>query len=353
MASKDLPSALRRLILREATSPNALILRSQRRYASTEAAAAHEDLQELESQSSFLSNGLVDEKVKDYDPVKRAAGRRRQLPSSRYQFRPPRYYRGPLHPHQPPPRSDPSSREFVPGPFNRTRLEQTYQAMIAPDLMTLGYIHQPPGTVKTPRADRLRTWDDSSPYHKGRPKRGPRGPGDVLRLVEKDITWKNIPKIEEVTVHCFVKGAIDDSSHLHMAGMMLQAITGVQPVVHKARHSVSQFGIREGMSISLTCTIRNDQAYEFVDKCVNLVFPRIKDWPGVKGSTGDSSGNISFGFGREGAILFPEVEINYDMYPPKLIPGFHVTVKTTATSDRHARLLLGSLGVPFYGKLVD
>jgi len=100
---------------------------------------------------------------------------------------------------------------------------------------------------------------------------------------EKDIHWQNIPKITEVTVHSMVKGAIDDSAHLHVAGMLLQAVTGARPTVHKARHSVAQFGIREDQPISLTCTLRGDQAYEFVDKCVNLVFPRIKDWPGVKG----------------------------------------------------------------------
>jgi large subunit ribosomal protein L5 len=155
--------------------------------------------------------------------------------------------------------------------------------MIAPDLMAMTYVHQSPGTVKVQKADRLRTWDDSSPYHKGRPKRGPRGPGEVLRLIENDINWRSIPKIEEVTVHSMIKGAIDDSAHLHVAGMMLQAVTGVRPIVHKAKHSVSQFGIRQDMPISLTCTMRGDMAYEFVDKCINLVFPRIKDWPGIKG----------------------------------------------------------------------
>ncbi|KAK2628671.1 hypothetical protein QTJ16_001774 [Diplocarpon rosae] len=326
MASKELSSVLRGLMIRDARFISASLSRNCRRYTSTEAILDKEDLCELESQSSFLSNGPLDEKVKNYDPKKRVAGRSRELPS-----------------------------KFVPGPFNHTRLEQTYQAMIAPDLMTLGYVHRPPGTVKVPKADRLRTWDDSSPYHKGRPKRGPRGPGDQLRLIEKDINWRTIPKIDEVTVHCMVKGAIDDSSHLHVAGIMLQSITGVKPLVHKARKSVSQFGIRAGMAVSLTCTMRGNQAYEFVDKCVNLVFPRIKDWAGVNGagSTGDNSGNITWGFSRDGAILFPEVEINYDMYPPKLIPGFHVTVKTTATSDRHARLLLSAMGVPFYGEFVD
>ena len=232
---------------------------------------------------------------------------------SSYQFKPPVYYRGPLHPHQPPPTSDPSSRQFVPGPFSYTRLEHTYQSTIAPDLMTIGYTHKEPGAVKVEKAERLRTWDGSSPYHKGRPKRGPRGPGENLPIREIDIDWKNIPKIEEVTVHTMVKGAIEDSAHLHVAGIMLQAVTGVRPQVHKAKHSVAQFGIRENMPVSLTCTMRGDQAFDFVDKCINLVCPRIKDWPGVKGSTGDSSGNIGFGFDREGVILFPEISVNYDV----------------------------------------
>jgi large subunit ribosomal protein L5 len=182
--------------------------------------------------------------------------------------------------------------------------------------MTLGYTHKPPGTVELPKADRLRTWDDTSPYHKGRPKRGPRGPGQKLPIREKDIDWKNIPKIEEVTVHTMVKGAIDDSAYLHVAGIMLQAITGVRPTVHRAKHSVAQFGIRARMPVGLSCDIRGDAAYEFVDKCINLVMPKIKDFPGIKGSTGDSSGNIGFGFDKEGAILFPEVSVNYDVSFP-------------------------------------
>lgn len=202
---------------------------------------------------------------------------------TRYQYRSPRYNRGPLHPHQPPPSSDPSSREFVPGPFSRTRLEQTYQSTIRPDLMTLAYVHTPPGTVKAPKADRLRSWDDSSPYHKGRPKRGPRGPGEKLRLLEKDFTWRDIPAIKEVTVHSMVKAATEESAYLHVAGMMLQSITGVKPQVHKVKHSTVEFGIRQGMPISLTCTMRGDQAYDFVDRCINLVLPKLKDWPGVQG----------------------------------------------------------------------
>lgn len=201
--------------------------------------------------------------------------------------------------------------------------------------MALTYSHKPPGTVTISKAPRLREWDDSSPYHKNRPKRGPRG-GDVLRLIEKDINWQNIPKIQEVTVHSMVKGAIDDSAHLHVAGLMLQAVTGVRPVVHRAKHSVAQWGIRETQPVSLTCTLRGEEAWAFVDKCVNLVFPRIKDWPGVKGTSGDSSGNIAWGFDREGASLFPEVEVNYDVcYSPTSLQLLVLTYVDVSTKANH------------------
>ncbi|RDW70305.1 putative 50S ribosomal protein L5 [Coleophoma crateriformis] len=360
MALRELPSVFSRLLVRDAPT-KAIVSRTYRRYASGEAGTpvkpakeelANKDFQELESESSLAASRPSEDIIKAFDPVKKAKGRRRELPASRYQYKSPRYYRGPLHPHQPPPVSDPSSRLFTPGPFSYNRLEQTYESTVAQDLMTLAFTHKPPGTVEGEKAPRLREWDNSSPYMKGRPKRGPRG-GDVLRLIEKDINWRNIPKIERVVVHSMISAATTDSAALHVAGIMLQAVTGVRPVVHKAKHSVAQFGIRAKMPISLTCEMRGDQAYEFIDKCINLVMPKIKDWPGVEGSTGDSSGNIHWGFDREAAILFPEVEVNYDMYPPKMVPGFHVNVQTTAKSDRHARLLMSALGVPFYGKLVD
>jgi large subunit ribosomal protein L5 len=148
--------------------------------------------------------------------------------------------------------------------------------------MTLAYTHKPPGFMPPEKGPRLREWDGSSPYHKNRPKRGPRG-ADVLDLIEKDITWQNIPTIKEVTVHTMVREAINDSAYLHVAGIMLQAITGVRPVVHRAKQTVAQFGIKARKPVSLTCTLKGEAAWEFIDKCVNLVFPRIKDWPGVKG----------------------------------------------------------------------
>lgn len=165
---------------------------------------------ELESETSLKAE-VPEEVIKTYDPIARARARKKELPKSRYvqsyslstvlgfighiyltikssyQYRSPKYDRGPLHPHRPPPPSDPHSRLFVPGPFSLPRVEQTYESTIAPDILTLCYVHNPPGFKPPPRPERLRKWDDSSPYHKNRPLRGPRG-GDVLRLLRKPIT---------------------------------------------------------------------------------------------------------------------------------------------------------------------
>ena len=175
----------------------------------------------------------------------------------------------------------------------------------------------------------------------------------MLRLLRPPITFRNIPKVERITVHSMVKGATEDSAHLHVAGMVLQAITNVRATAHKAKKSVQAFGIRGGQYLSVTTDLKGEDADHFLAKLIDIVLPKIKDYRGVKGSSGDNSGNIAFGLKGEEVALFPEIEINYDMYPPKLIPGCHVMVHTTATNDRDARLLLSSIGVPFYGKQVN
>ena len=104
-------------------------------------------------------------------------------------------------------------------------------------------------------------------------------------MLEQDINWRNIPKIEEVTVHSFVKNATEDVAYLHVASALVRAITGIQPTMHRAKHSISNWGLRKRTPIAVTSTMRGDMAYEFVDKCVNLVFPKMKDWPGIKGTS--------------------------------------------------------------------
>jgi large subunit ribosomal protein L5 len=231
----------------------------------------------------------------------------------RYQFRPPKYYRGPLHPYQPPPASDPSSREFTPGPFSFSRLEQTYQSTIAQDVMALTYMHLPPGKTEPAIGQRLRTWEGDSPYFPNRPLRAPKG-GEVLRPVHRRITFRNIPQLERITVHSMSSEAGGgDSEYLHVMGMVIQNITNVRVTTHASKTNVQQWGLKKGKFASVTAELRGEDMYHFLSKVVDLVMPRIKDWRGVEGSSGDGTGNLSFGFESEVVALFPEVEVNYDM----------------------------------------
>lgn len=135
----------------------------------------------------------------------------------------------------------------------------------------------------------------------------------MLRLLRKRVTFRNVPKLERVTVHTMVKEAISGSPPLHVAGMVLQAITNVRAESHKTRKSVAGFSIRAGQYLSVTAELRGENMYHFLSKMVDVVMPKIKDWKGVKGSSGDSSGNLAFGLTPEDVALFPEIEVNYDM----------------------------------------
>jgi len=178
--------------------------------------------------------------------------------------------------------------------------------------MTMTYQHFPPGHRAPQKGERLRSWVGDSPYFKNRPLRGPRG-GDVLRLLRKPITFRNVPRLIGVTVHTFVKGAIEDSAPLHVAGMAMQAITNVRVEAHKTKQSVAGFGIREGQYLSVTCELQGEDMHHFLSKTLDVVMPKIKDWKGVKGSSGDSSGHLAFGLSPEQVALYPEIEVNYDM----------------------------------------
>ncbi|KAK0636184.1 ribosomal protein L5 domain-containing protein [Bombardia bombarda] len=307
-------------------------------------------LADLETDSTLGTPQLGPDGKKIFRPWKRAADRQGALPSSRYQYHPPKYNRGPLHPIQSPASSDPIARDFVPGPFNLPRLRETYNATIASDLMTLAYNHVPPGTPAKEPVDRLRGWDGSSPYHKNRVKRAPRG-SPQLTIIEKDITFRNIPEIKEISISSYVPEGLKNPDYLLVARTAFLAITGTMPTLTKTKTDVAAWSIRANETSGVKTTIYGNAAYEFLDRCIHLVLPRIKDWKGIKATTGDSSGNLSFGLNPEDVGLFPELEVNYDMYPSKMLPGCRIFIKTTATSDRQARLLLQSLGLPFYGQI--
>jgi large subunit ribosomal protein L5 len=149
------------------------------------------------------------------------------------------------------------------------------------------------------------------------------------------------PRIEKVTVNMGVGDAKQDSGLLEAASDQLATITGQRPSVRRARKSIAQFKVREGMPVGLAVTLRGERSYEFLDRLMSVAIPRIRDFRGLNPRAFDGRGNYSLGIREQ--IIFPEVD--YDAIDQ--VRGLDVTITTTASSDEESFVLLQALGMPF------
>ena len=149
------------------------------------------------------------------------------------------------------------------------------------------------------------------------------------------------PRIEKVTVNMGCGDAKQDSKVLDAAAEQLATITGQKPNIRRARKSIAQFKIREGMPIGVKVTLRGDRMWEFLDRLVSIALPRIRDFRGLSPASFDGRGNYSLGIREQ--IIFPEID--YDSI--NLIRGLDVTITTTGDNDEQAHALLRGLGLPF------
>src|SRR6266498_3705567 len=149
------------------------------------------------------------------------------------------------------------------------------------------------------------------------------------------------PQIRKITLNMGVGEAKTDAKQLDAAIEELTIIAGQRAQVRRARKSVAQFKIREGMPIGAKVTLRGARMYEFLDRLISIALPRIRDFRGLNPQSFDGRGNYSMGVREQ--IIFPE--INYD--DVKEVRGLDVTITTTAETDDHARALLQAMGLPF------
>jgi large subunit ribosomal protein L5 len=149
------------------------------------------------------------------------------------------------------------------------------------------------------------------------------------------------PRIEKVTLNMGVGEAKQDSRMLEAAQEQLATIAGQRPSVRRARKSIAQFKVRDGMPVGLAVTLRRERAYEFLDRLMSIAIPRIRDFRGLNPRSFDGRGNYSMGVREQ--IIFPEVD--YDAVDQ--IRGLDVTITTTASTDAEAYALLEALGMPF------
>ena len=152
-----------------------------------------------------------------------------------------------------------------------------------------------------------------------------------------------VPRVQKITLNMGVGEAKTDAKQLDAAIEELTIIAGQRAQVRKARKSIAQFKIREGMSIGAKVTLRGARMYEFLDRLISIALPRIRDFRGLNPNSFDGRGNYSLGVREQ--IIFPE--INYDDI--QQVRGLDVTITTTAETDEHARALLRELGFPFSG----
>lgn len=167
---------------------------------------------------------------------------------------------------------------------------------------------------------------------------------EILPSLQRELGFANpmqVPRLEKVVVNIGMGEAIANGRALDAASADLAAITGQKPLVRKAKRSIAQFRLRDGMSIGLKVTLRGERMYEFLDRLMNAALPRIRDFRGVPSKSFDGRGNYSLGLREQ--LVFPEID--YDKIDK--LRGLEITIVTSARTDQESRRLLELLGMPF------
>jgi large subunit ribosomal protein L5 len=167
---------------------------------------------------------------------------------------------------------------------------------------------------------------------------------EIVPALMKSLNLDNImevPKVEKIVLNIGLGEALDNPKSLEAASADLIAITGQKPVITKARVSIANFKLREGRSIGAKVTLRGEKMWAFLDRLINVVLPRVRDFRGISRDAFDGRGNYTLGLREQ--LIFPEIE--YDKIDK--IRGLEITIVTTARTDDHAAAMLDMLGMPF------
>jgi len=163
---------------------------------------------------------------------------------------------------------------------------------------------------------------------------------ELMKTFEYDSVME-VPKLDKIVVNMGIGDAVFNSKVLDDAVEELTFLTGQKPVITKAKKSISNFKLREGMPIGAKVTLRGDKMYYFLEKLVSIALPRVRDFRGISANSFDGRGNYTVGVREQ--IIFPEINLD----KVKKIRGMDIVIVTTAKSDQEGRALLSSLGMPF------
>ena len=166
----------------------------------------------------------------------------------------------------------------------------------------------------------------------------------IVKAMTEKFGYKNkleVPRLEKIVINMGVGEATQDKKRVETAAAEMQQISGQKPVITKAKKSIAQFKLREGMPIGCKVTLRRDRMFEFLDRLVTIALPRVRDFRGLNPKSFDGRGNYAMGLKEQ--IIFPE--INYDQIDK--VRGMDVIITTTAKTDEEARELLRLFNFPF------
>lgn len=167
---------------------------------------------------------------------------------------------------------------------------------------------------------------------------------EIRPALISELKYDNVmqaPRLEKIVVNIGIGEAISNNKALDAATGDLQQITGQKPITKKAKKSIAQFRLREGMTVGIMVTLRGDRMYEFMDRLCNAALPRLRDFQGLPTKSFDGRGNYSMGLREQ--LVFPEID--YDKIDK--LRGLEITMVTSARSDQEGRRLLELMGVPF------
>ena len=167
---------------------------------------------------------------------------------------------------------------------------------------------------------------------------------EVMAALQQKFGYKNvmeIPRLEKIVINMGLGDCKDNAKALEVAVGELATISGQKPLVTKSKKSIANFKVRAGMNVGAKVTLRSDRMYEFADKLISIVLPRMRDFRGVSAKAFDGRGNYSLGVREQ--LIFPEIE--YDKV--EKIRGMEMIFVTTAKTDEEAKELLAQLGMPF------
>lgn len=167
---------------------------------------------------------------------------------------------------------------------------------------------------------------------------------EVVPALIKRFGYKNInevPRLDKIVLNMGLGDCKDNAKSLQLAVEELKMISGQKPVITKAKKSVANFKVREGMNVGAKVTLRGNRMYDFLDKFISIALPRVRDFRGVSSKSFDGRGNYAVGVKEQ--LIFPEIEFD----KVEKVRGFDICVVTTAKTDEEARELLKLLGMPF------